>query len=293
VICVSRGLRRPYQEHNAWSRIQQVVLDRTELEARGEFGRSIAELGADAVIDITCFTKDSAEQLVNALRGRVRHFLHCGTIWVHGHSVRVPTTEDAPRAPFGDYGCRKLAIENYLLEQFGSTGFPVTVVHPGHLVGPGWNPINPAGNFNLDVFACLAGGRELTLPNLGMETLHHVHAADVAQVFVRAVAAGDAAMGESFHAVSGAALTMRGYAEEMAAWFGRPAGLRFLPWEAWQAQASEKDARITWDHIAHSPNCSIDKARRVLGYEPVYGSLEAVKESVAWLQDEGLIPRST
>jgi len=63
VICVSRGLRRPYQEHNAWSRIQQVVLDRTELEARGEFGRSIAELGADAVIDITCFTKDSAEQL--------------------------------------------------------------------------------------------------------------------------------------------------------------------------------------------------------------------------------------
>lgn len=292
VTCVSRGLRQPYQTHEAWSRIGQVVLDRAELEARGEFGRSIVELDADAVVDITCFTPDSAEQLVNALRGRVRHFLHCGTIWVHGHSVRVPTTEDAPRAPFGDYGCRKLAIEQYLLEEFRSTGFPATVVHPGHLVGPGWNPINPAGNFNLDVFAALAGGGELALPNLGMETLHHVHATDVAQVFTRAIAAGAATIGESFHAVSGGALTLRGYAEEMAAWFGRQANLRFLPWEEWRAQASEKDARITWDHIAHSPNCSIDKARKILGYAPVYGSLEAVQEAVGWLQGQGLIPKT-
>src|SRR4051794_15332086 len=97
VVCVSRGLRQPYQPHEAWSRIERVVLDRPLEEERGEFGRRIAELAADTVIDLTCYTVASAQQVVGALRGRVRQFLHCGTIWIHGHSVQVPTTEDAPR----------------------------------------------------------------------------------------------------------------------------------------------------------------------------------------------------
>ena len=286
VICVSRGMRDPYQPHQAWSAIARVALDRQAEEARGEFGRRIAELGAEAVIDLTCYAPSSATQLVDALRGRVGHFLHCGTIWVHGHCVLAPTTEDAPRAPFGDYGIRKRAVETYLLEQ-AREGFPATVLHPGHLVGPGWAPINPAGNFNPEVFSNLAAGREVLLPNLGMETLHHVHAADVASAFVRAVEHREAALGQSFHVVSPAAVTLRGYAERMAAWFGREPCLRFLPWEEWRAHASEKDARITWDHLAHSPHCSIEKARRLLGYEPRYGSLEAVQESVAWLVRKG------
>jgi nucleoside-diphosphate-sugar epimerase len=205
--------------------------------------------------------------------------------------VQVPTTEDAPRHPFGDYGCRKAAIETYLLNEARSGAFPATVLHPGHLVGPGWHPINPAGNFNTQVFSDLAAGNELLLPNLGMETLHHVHAADVAQAFALAVARRDAAIGESFHVVSPAALTLRGYAECMASWFGRAPKLRFLPWEEWRRAWPEKEAAITWDHLAHSPNCSIAKARAALGYRPAYSSLAAVQESVSWLIEEGSVTK--
>jgi nucleoside-diphosphate-sugar epimerase len=286
VICVSRGRREPYKPHEAWQRIRIVALDRS---ATGDFGERIAGLEAEVVIDLTCYTVQGAEHMVESLRGRVGHFLHCGTIWVHGHSVQVPTAEDAPRAPFGDYGCRKAAIEKYLLDQARERQFPATILHPGHLVGPGWAPINPAGNFNTQVFSDLAAGRETLLPNLGMETVHHVHADDVAQAFVRAVERPGAAIGESFHVVSGAALTLRGYAEGMARWFDREPDLRFLPWEQWRQRFSERDAAVTWDHISHSPNCSIEKARRLLGYEPRYSSLEAVQESVTWLVREGLV----
>jgi nucleoside-diphosphate-sugar epimerase len=286
VICISRGKRQPYQSHPAWSRIAMVPLDRNAEEERGSFGQRVAEFGAEVVIDLTCYNLSSAEQLVDALRGRVGHFLHCGTIWVHGHSVIVPTREDAPRAPFGDYGIRKLAIETYLLNEAGA-GFPATVLHPGHLVGPGWAPINPAGNFNVEVFANLAAAREVLLPNLGMETLHHVHAVDVASAFVRAVERRDSALGESFHVTSPAAVTLRGYAERMATYFEREPILRFLPWEEWRAHFTEKDTRTTWDHIARSPHCSIEKARSLLGYEPRWGSMEAVEESVAWLVRNG------
>jgi len=110
--------------------------------------------------------------------------------------------------------------------------------------------------------------------------VHHVHADDVAQAFVRALEHRDTAVGRSFHVVSPAVLTLRGYAEQVAGWFGKPARLSFAPFDEWKATVSERDARVTYDHIAHSPNCSIEKARRVLGYAPRYTSLEAVREAI-------------
>jgi nucleoside-diphosphate-sugar epimerase len=289
VLCVCRGLKVPYRPHPAWTRIQYVHLDRDAEEAAGAFGERIAALDAKAVIDLTCYRPESAQQIVEALRGRIEQFLHCGTIWVHGHAVEVPTTEEEPRAPFGDYGIRKHAIEQCLLGEARETGFPATILHPGHLVGRGWNPINPQGNFNPEVFATLAQGKELTLPNLGMETVHHVHADDVAQAFLRALSRPAAAIGESFHVVSPRSLTLRGYAERMAAWFGQPARVKFLPFEDWKTSVSERDARITLDHIAHSPNCGIEKARALLGYAPRYSSLEAVQESVTEMRRSGAL----
>lgn len=67
----------------------------------------------------------------------------------------------------------------------------------------------------------LAHGEELPLPNLGLETVHHVHGDDVAQAFMNALAYRSVSLGESFHVVSPAALTLRGYAESVADWFGK------------------------------------------------------------------------
>lgn len=289
VVCVSRQQREPYQPNGAWRQVQQITIDRDAAEKAGTFGQQIGELQADVVIDMICFTPESAQQLVEALRGQIHHFLHCGTIWIHGPSVEVPTSELTPRRPFGDYGINKAKIEEYLLGEARRNGFPATLLHPGHIVGPGWAPLNPAGHFNPQVFATLARGEELALPNLGMETVHHVHADDVAQIFMQALANRSTALGESFHVVSAVALTLRGYAEQMATWFGQPANLRFLPWPEWRATVTPQEAQATWDHIAHSPNCSIAKAQRLLHYQPRYSSLQAVQESVRWLIDHGVV----
>ncbi|MBN1837063.1 MAG: NAD-dependent epimerase/dehydratase family protein [Spirochaetales bacterium] len=289
VIAVSRGRRAPYRPHAAWDSVQRVILDREVLEAEGAFGSRVAALQAQVVVDMVCFTEASARHLVESLRGKVQHFLSCGTIWVHGHSVSVPTTEDQPRHPFGEYGIQKAAIEAYLLEEARRGGFPATVLHPGHIVGQGWTPLNPAGNFNPAVYERIARGEELALPNLGLETVHHVHADDVAQGFVRALQRWSASVGESFHLVAPAAFSLRGYAESVFAWFGKEPRLAYLPWEQWRRDQSEEDAFFTWDHIAHSPSCSIAKAQTLLGYQPRYTSLQAVFESLEWLIGHGAL----
>ncbi|MFB6173157.1 MAG: NAD-dependent epimerase/dehydratase family protein [Halobacteriales archaeon] len=292
VVNVSRGERDPYLPHAAWEAVEHVSLDREAAEADGEFGDRIAALDPDAVVDMICFEPESAERIVAALRGEVRMYLFCGTVWVHGHSTAVPTTEDREREPFGEYGIKKAEIESRLLEAARAGGFPATALHPGHIVGPGWEPLNPEGHFDPAVFERIAHGGTVRLPNRGLETVHHVHADDVAQAFQAALENWGAAVGESFHVASPQALTLRGFARGMADWFGSDPDLEYVPWPEFEERLPEERVESTYDHIEHSPNCSIAKARDLLGYEPRYSSLAGVQEAVEWLieHDEVGVP---
>lgn len=292
VVNVTRGQRAPYQPNAAWAKVETLVLDRDTAEADGSFGQRIAGLGGDIVIDMICFTLDSARHLVEALRGRVQHFIHCGTIWVYGHNTAVPATEDQPHNAFGEYGTQKAAIESYVLGEARRAGFPATVFRPGHIVGPGWVPLNPAGHFNIEAFNTIARGEPLALPNFGQETVHHVHASDLARLVMAIIASRSTAVGEAFNAVSPQALNLRGYAEAMYRWHGHEPKLSYLPFEQWKAGVSEQDAQATWEHIIRSPSHSMHKAQRLLGFAPRYGSLEAVQEAVRWLIANGRLEAS-
>ena len=289
VVAVSRGHAKPYSPHAAWSRVMNKTMDRDAMEKDGSFGTAIAALKPDIVIDNICFTLESAKHLVSAIKGKVGHLIHVGTIWTHGIAVAVPTREDASKSPFGEYGIQKKLIEDFLLTEARQNGFPVTLVHPGHIVGRGWTPLNPAGHFNNAAFSTIAGGKKLTLPNFGLETVHHIHADDIAALMMAAISNWRAATGESFHAVSEQALTLRGYAEAMYRWFGHEPNIDFLPYVEWAKGETPDDATATWEHIARSPSHSMEKARRLLGFAPHYSSLAAVQEAVSWLVANGRV----
>ena len=258
-------------------------------EADNRFGSAIRDLKPDAVMDMLCFTPASAMQLVEALRGEIQFFAHCGTVWVRGYGAEVPAQEDQPRNPPSDYGIQKNAIETYLFDQARRTGFPVTVLHPGHISGPGWLPVAPTACHDPEALGRCIRGEEVVLPNLGLETVHHVHADDVAQGFEKSLTHWNQSVGESFFIVSPAALTLRGFAEGLAARFGKQANLSFQPYEQWKETIplDLRDSAVL--HLIHSTNCSIAKASRLLEYQPRYHSLDVVEESVRWLVADGQI----
>lgn len=289
VIVVTRGQRGPYHADPAWKQVRQVVLDRTSLEKEHAFGKSIRALKPDVVMDMLCFTLESASQLVEALEGHVQLFAHCGTVWVRGWGTEVPAREEHPRNPLSDYGIQKNQIEAYLLDQAHRTGFPAVALHPGHIVGPGWMPVGPTACHDPEAIGRCIRGEEIVLPNLGMETVHHVHADDVAQAFQNTLTHWSSAVGEGFFIVSPAALTLRGFAESLAARFGQKANLRFLPFEEWKASLPPDFVEGGEAHVLHSSNVSIAKAVERLGYKPRYTSIEAVEESVRWLVADGQI----
>lgn len=281
VIAISRGASEPYVPAAEWARVERLVIDRTAEDAAGDFGERIAALEPDAVVDLLCFTPESAQQLVDALRPARPLLIHCGSIWVHGQAARFPVTEAETRTGYGEYGAGKVAVETLLHAETLVGGVPSIVLHPGHITGP-WPSITPAGNLDLKVWSQLAKGETLSLPDQGLGILHHVHGDDVAQAFERALARPNA-IGASFHVVSEQAMNLRGLAAGVAAWFGRAAAIEFVSRQEFERRVGVEHALTTFEHVDRSIAASIDRAREALGYEPRYSTLAALRESVRHL----------
>jgi NAD dependent epimerase/dehydratase family len=136
VVTISRGQRSSYADDPAWQQVRQVTADREAEDRDGTFPDRVAALEPDVVIDLICFTLDSATALVERLRGQAGQLLHCGSIWRSGPSVKVPITEDSGTPPIGEYGIAKAAIARMLQEETRSGGLVTTSLHPGHSSAP-------------------------------------------------------------------------------------------------------------------------------------------------------------
>jgi nucleoside-diphosphate-sugar epimerase len=290
VINLSRGVRAPYVDDEVWSDVEQVAVDRAAEDAAGTFGKRVAELEADVVVDMICFTPDSAAELVEGLRGHCGHLIHCGTIWRYGSSVKQPMREDDTSPPFGEYGTQKAAIAELLAAETASGGLITTVLQPGHISGPGWMPIGPLGNLDPGVWYAISAGQEVAVPGLGAELMHHVHADDVAQAFQLAVEHRDAAAGKSFNVVAPSALTARGFLAIAASWFGQTSRTRSVSWAEFRSGTTAEFADSSWQHLCRSQYASIEKARSRLGYAPAFEPEAAVLDGIRWLIDHDRLP---
>lgn len=134
VVNVSRGARTPYADAPEWADVRGVVADRDD----EGFEDRVAELRPDVVVDLICFTLESATALVERLRGDVAHLPHCGSVWRYGPSRGVPISEAAGTgtAPVGEYGIQKDRIARMLMQETASGGLLTTRCTPGTSSGP-------------------------------------------------------------------------------------------------------------------------------------------------------------
>ena len=267
--------------------VEWIVANRVAEERDGTWTERMAALDVEVVIDLICYTPEQNQTMVEAFEGRIQHFLHCGTIWAYGPPVRTPYRESDPRQPITDYGRNKATIEADLINRYRMAGFPATIIHPGHISGRKWLPIDPQGSRNgVEVYAKLARGEVVHLPEFGLETIHHVHADDLGQLFESAIIRRGASLGESFSGVAPYALSLVACCQFVARLFGREPNIPFATPEEME-QAMGAAWRITQEHITHSPCCSIEKAQRLLGYSPRYTTEQIYIECLEYLLESG------
>ncbi len=289
VIVVARRSEPQYTDPRlGWPAVEWINADRVEDEKSGAWAKRMAAVDVDVVMDLIAYSPDQNQIMMEAFAGRVSHFIHCGTVWAYGPTTRAPYEEWFTRRPNTDYGIKKAQIESDLLEQYHRNGFPATMIHPGHISGRKWLPIDPQGSRDgVGVYEKLATGKEVALPDYGNATIHHVHGDDVAQLFERAMNHREAAVGESFSAVTKYALSLTECCRCVAGFFGKEPNLKCVPMAEMKQHVSAASFGIIHEHASHSPCASIAQGERLLGYNPRYTTEQIYYESIEYMLESG------
>ncbi len=225
-----------------------------------------------------------------AARHGVRRFVHTSTVGVHGHVERPPADETAPFAPGDIYQETKAEAEMLALQYHRTRGVPVTVVRPGAIYGPGETRL-------LKLFRSIARGR-YAIVGSGRTFYHPVFIDDLVAGFLLAHDRPEAP-GEAF-LVCGPSYVSQ---NDLAALVARHTGGRVLPFHIparpIQLLGDLVEAvcvplgiepplhRRRVDFWTKSRAFTIEKARRLLGYEPRTDLDRGIALTAAWYRQAG------
>lgn len=232
----------------------------------------------------------SQRLLEAAARHGVRRFVHTSTVGVHGHVEHPPADETAPLAPGDIYQATKAEAETLAFEYHRKRGVPVAVVRPGAIYGPGETRL-------LKLFRAIARGRYAVVGS-GRSFYHPVYIDDLVLGFLLALDRPEA-VGEAFLICGPRYISQA----ELAALVARHTGGRVLPFRIparpiqWAGDLVEAICvplgvepplhRRRVDFWTKSRAFTIEKARRLLGYQPQTDLDEGIARTAAWYREAG------
>jgi len=218
-----------------------------------------------------------------ALEERVERLVYVSSSMVFERTSSFPTEEgdvrDTP-IPESAYGFSKLAGEVYCRALHDELGLPFTICRPFNAYGPGEMPDHEPGIAHLVpdlIRKVLAGQRPLEIFGSGEQTRTITHIDDIADGIVTAMA-HPAGENEDFNISASEELTVAEIARIVWEECGEPPDeleLEHLP-------SFRVDVQRRWP--------SVEKARRLLGWEARIGAREGIRETVDWLRKVSTTP---
>ena len=232
--------------------------------------------------------------LDGAVAAGARRFVHISLVrafsdlgFPDGVDERHPIRTDGN--PYVD---TKVASEQVVLQSHSAGEVPVTVLRPGDVYGPGSRPWTI-----LPVEAIRAG--QFVLPAMGRGIFSPVYVENLLDGVVLAAASPQAA-GQVFTLSDGVAVTCRALFAHYYRMLDRRGPLCLpTPVVVALARGASASARVrhretevnatTVRYFTRTGTYSIEKARRVLGYEPAIDLTEGMARTEAWLREQELI----
>jgi UDP-glucuronate 4-epimerase len=179
---------------------------------------------------------------------------------VYGNAPAYPTTEDSPTRPFSPYGVTKLAMEHLAWAYAENWGVPAVVLRYFTVYGPGQRPDMGMHRF----IAHASAGEPILVYGDGEQIRDFTYVSDVAAATIAASTA-DVPAASLFNVAGGASSTVNDVLRLVEETVGR---------EVIARRVSEQpgDVRITGG--------AIDRARRLLDWEPAIPLEEGIKRQV-------------
>ncbi len=216
-----------------------------------------------------------------ALREQVERFLYISSSMVFERATLFPTPEDhLPDClpPRSAYGFSKLTGEVYCRAAHEQLGLPYTICRPFNAYGPGEVATDEPGIAHAVpdlIRKVLAGQRPLQIFGSGQQTRTLTHVDDIASGVIAALRS-PAGLNEDFNISAASELSVEQIARTV--------------WEA----CGEDPQAFALEHLPPFPVDvqrrwpSVEKARRLLGWEAQIELTEGIAATVRWLREREL-----
>jgi nucleoside-diphosphate-sugar epimerase len=216
-------------------------------------------------------------------------FIYCSTCGVHGEVKNPPVDETAPYNPGDIYQETKVEAEKVVFGLHRDRGLPAVVLRPVGIYGPGDRRF-------LKLFGGVAS-RRFPMIGSGNVFYHLTHVEDVCRGFMAAAEKADA-YGEAFIIAGERYTTVKELVELVAReadtkppWIRVPAAPVYAA-----AVVCEKLCRPLGiepplyprrlDFFLKDRAFRIDKAKRVLGWQPKVGLEEGIRQTLSWYRSQ-------
>lgn len=202
--------------------------------------------------------------VLEAVRRRktIRRFVFASTGGAILGDATPPVHEDMPARPLAPYGASKLAGEGYCSAYFGSYGVPTVALRFSNVYGP-WS--YQKASVVAAFFKQLRAGAPLVIYGDGRQTRDFLYVEDLCDGVVKAVERDCG--GQVFHIAAGVETAIGDLAERMLAVSGVRVPIEYRP--ARTGEVARNSARI-------------DRARRVIGFDPSTPLDEGLRRTWAW-----------
>ncbi len=214
----------------------------------------------------------------------VERLVYVSSSMVFERATEFPTTEEhiwSCPVPRSAYGFSKLAGEMYCRALHDEHGVPYTICRPFNAYGPGEMPEAEPGIAHMvpDVIRkVLTGARPVPIFGSGEQTRTLTHVDDIADGIVTAMT-HPAGENEDFNISASEERTVA----ETVRLIWEACGEEPGAFELEHRPSFEVDVRRRWP--------SVEKARRLLGWEARIGLPEGIAGTVAWLREQELAGR--
>lgn len=217
-----------------------------------------------------------------ALEAGVSRMVHVSTIAVYGRMPDGDVDEITPSCGPGDhYSKTKREAEEILFDMHRRAGLPVTIIRPTCVYGPYGLAftIHPLRELRT---------REVVLVNGGDGLCNAIYVDDLVDGTLLA-AVQPAALGETFNLSGESPLTWRDFYTTYEQMLGKRSTIAMTADEV-RACAREIYSEHMLAFYSAKPRFRIDKAKRLLGFQPVFDFERGMELTAKWARWAGLIP---
>src|SRR5687767_5228318 len=207
--------------------------------------------------------------LVAARDAGVKRLVFAGSSSAYGNTPTLPKSEDMPSNPLSPYALQKVIGEQYLQMFTRLYGLETVSIRYFNVFGPRQDPTSPYSGV-ISVFAtALLENRPAKIYGDGGQTRDFTYVANVVDGVLRACEAPNAS-GEVINVATGGRISLNELYAEMKKIVGATVKPEYL--ETRQGDVRDSQA-------------AIDKAKTVLGYQPIVSFEEGLKKTIEWYRN--------